>query len=156
MDKDDAYLPDEEYERKCLLKELVEDGYYDPFRIDQADVAELMKLKNIISKEDAYSHNFTKEDEKRLALSLQVLQKIEVRQSIEKYTRNKVANEYLKFEFHPIDEKEICEVMIEPSPRPVFIYDEGGKQQECYVRVGNSSKPYTLDEFYEYARRRFK
>ena len=57
--------------------------------------------------------------------------------------------------FHPIEEKEICEV-IEPAPRPVFIYDEGGKQQECYIRVGNSSKPYTLDEFYEYSRRRFK
>ena len=37
-----------------------------------------------------------------------------------------------------------------------FHFDEGGKQQECYVRVGNSSKPYTLDEFYEYSRRRFK
>jgi hypothetical protein len=54
----------------------------------------------------------------------------------------------LKFKFHPIEEKEICEVVIKPSPRPIFIYDEGGKQQECYVRVGNSSKPYTLDEFY--------
>lgn len=58
--------------------------------------------------------------------------------------------------FHPIDEKEICEIVIEPSTRPVFIYDEGGNQQECYVRVGDSSKPSTLDEFYEYSRRRFK
>lgn len=81
---------------------------------------------------------------------------IELRQSIEKYTKNKAANEYLKIKFHPIEEKEICEVVIEPSSRPIFIYDEGGKQQECYVRVGNSSKPYTLDEFYEYSRRRFK
>jgi hypothetical protein len=46
---------------------LVEDGYYDPFRIDQGDVAELMKLKNIISEEVAYSQNFSVEDEKRLA-----------------------------------------------------------------------------------------
>lgn len=44
-----------------------EDGYYDPFRIDQADVAELMKLKIVVSEEDAYTHNFTDEDEKRLA-----------------------------------------------------------------------------------------
>ena len=49
------------------LKELVEDGYYDPFRIDQPDVAELMKLKIVVSEEDAYTHNFTDEDEKRLA-----------------------------------------------------------------------------------------
>lgn len=74
------------------------------------------------------------------------------------YTKNnKVVDVCLEFMFHPIEEKEICEVvMIKPSPRPVFIYDEGGKQQECYVRVGNSSKPYTLDEFYEYSKRRFK
>jgi very-short-patch-repair endonuclease len=79
---------------------------------------------------------------------------IEFRQAIEKYTKNKVANEYLKIRFHPVDNKEICEVVIAPSPRPVFVYDEG--KQECFVRVGNSSKPYDLDEFYEYSKRRFK
>ena len=42
MDDDNASLTDEEYERKHWLKELVEEGYYDPFLIDQADVAELM------------------------------------------------------------------------------------------------------------------
>jgi hypothetical protein len=67
MDKDDASLTDEECERIRWLIELVEDGYYDPFRIDQADVAELMKLNGIVSEEDAYMHNFTEEDEKRLA-----------------------------------------------------------------------------------------
>ena len=36
--------------------------------------------------------------------------------------------------------KQNCEVVIKPSPRPIFIYDEGGRQQECYVRVDNSSK----------------
>ena len=40
MDEDDASLTDEECERIRWLIELVEDGYYDPFRIDQADVAE--------------------------------------------------------------------------------------------------------------------
>ena len=79
---------------------------------------------------------------------------IEFRQAIEKYTKNKVANEYLKIRFHPVGNKEICEVVIAPSSRPVFVYDEG--KQECFVRVGNSSKPYDLDEFYEYSKRRFK
>jgi hypothetical protein len=31
--------------------------------------------------------------------------------------------------FQPIEEKEICELMIELSPRPIFIYDDSGKQQ---------------------------
>ena len=49
------------------------------------------------------------------------------------YTKNnKVANEYLKFMPHSVEGKEICEVVIESPPRPIFIYDGGGKQQECY------------------------
>jgi hypothetical protein len=79
---------------------------------------------------------------------------IEVRQSVEKYTRNKMANEYMKFEFHKVEGKEICEITVSSTPKPVFIYDEGGKQQECYVRIGNASKPYTLDEFWDYWPRR--
>ena len=43
MDEDDESLIDEEYEKKCQLKELVENGYYDPFRIDQSDIESLMK-----------------------------------------------------------------------------------------------------------------
>lgn len=63
----DSSLTEDECERKRYLRELVEDGYYDPFRIDQADVAELMKLKIVVSEEDTHTHNFTDEDEKRLA-----------------------------------------------------------------------------------------
>ena len=51
---------------------------------------------------------------------------IELRQSVEKYTKNKAANEFFKVKFHNLD-----------GQKPVFIYDEGGKQQECYVRIGN-------------------
>lgn len=81
---------------------------------------------------------------------------IELRQSVEKYTKNKAANEFFKVKFHNLDGKEICEIIVSPGQKPVFIYDEGGKQQECYVRIGNSSKPYNLDEFYEYCKRRFR
>ena len=67
MDEDDSSLTDEECETKWYLDELVEEGYFDPFRIDQTDVAELMKLNGIVSEDDAYSHNFTEQDEKGLA-----------------------------------------------------------------------------------------
>ena len=80
---------------------------------------------------------------------------IELRQAVEKYTKNKVTNENFKLKFHFIEGKEICEVIVSPAPNPVIIYDEGGKQQEFYVRIGNSSKPYSWDEFYEYSKRRF-
>jgi hypothetical protein len=51
---------------------------------------------------------------------------------------------FSKFNF---TRKENWEVIDSPTPKPVFIYDEAGKQQVCYVRLGNSSKPYNLDEF---------
>lgn len=63
MDEDDASLNDEERERKWYLDELVEDGYYDPFRIDQTDIAELMHLNGIVSEDVAYANDFTEEDD---------------------------------------------------------------------------------------------
>ena len=80
---------------------------------------------------------------------------LEIRQSIEKYLRNKIANEFLKLKFHKIDSKEICEIIVTSTPVPVFLYNEEGRQ-ECYVRVGNSSKPYNYEEFYQYCNRHFK
>jgi predicted HTH transcriptional regulator len=79
---------------------------------------------------------------------------LELRQSIEKYLKNKIANEFLKLKFHKIDSKEICEINVTPTPVPIFLYTEEGKQQ-CYVRIGNSSKPYNYEEFYQYCNRHF-
>jgi hypothetical protein len=79
---------------------------------------------------------------------------LELRQSIEKYLKNKIANEFLKLKFHKIDSKEICEINVVPTPVPVFLYTEEGRQ-ECYVRVGNSSKLYNYDDFYQYCNRHF-
>ncbi|MGH9952424.1 MAG: hypothetical protein ACRD5J_12400 [Nitrososphaeraceae archaeon] len=71
MDEDDTILTDEEYEKKWRHKELIEDGYYDPFRIDQGDIAQLMKLNNVVSEEDADAHRFGEGDEMRLAYILE-------------------------------------------------------------------------------------
>jgi predicted HTH transcriptional regulator len=64
---------------------------------------------------------------------------LELRQSIEKYLKNKIANEFIKLKFHKIDSQEICEINVTPTQVPIFLYTEEGKQ-ECYVRIGNSSK----------------
>jgi predicted HTH transcriptional regulator len=80
---------------------------------------------------------------------------LEIRQSIEKYLKNKIVNEFLKLKFHNIESKEICEIIITPAPMPVFLYNEEGRQ-ECFVRVGNSSLPYNYEEFYQYCNRHFK
>lgn len=80
---------------------------------------------------------------------------LELRQSIEKHLKNKIANEFLKLKFHKIDSKEICEINVIPTQVPVFLYTEEGRQ-ECYVRIGNSSKLYNYEEFYLYCNRHFK
>jgi hypothetical protein len=80
---------------------------------------------------------------------------LEFRQTIDKYIKNRIANEFVKLKFHIIDGKEICEVKILPTPVPIFLTGEDGKN-ECYVRIGNSSKPYNYEEFYQYCNRHFK
>jgi hypothetical protein len=65
VDASDTHLTENERESKWCLQKLIDDGYYDPYRVDLADVAGLMVLKNIIS-DDASALNFTLEDEKKL------------------------------------------------------------------------------------------
>ena len=60
---------------------------------------------------------------------------IELRQSLEKHTKNKITNEYIRIKFHTVEAKEICEVIVTPSPKPVFIYVEGGKQHMCMLVI---------------------
>jgi predicted HTH transcriptional regulator len=79
---------------------------------------------------------------------------IELRQSLEKYLHDKLVNELVQINFHNVEEHEICEIIIKKSPKPIILSDEG--KQEFYVRIGNSSKPYPFNEFYEYCNRRFK
>jgi hypothetical protein len=62
----DTFLTEEEYERKQYLKRLIDDGYYEPYRVDMGDVAALMASKNIVSEENAQSFNFCREDEEKL------------------------------------------------------------------------------------------
>lgn len=81
---------------------------------------------------------------------------LELRQSIEKYTKDKIANENIEIKFHCIDGKDICEIDVAPGSKPVFIHDEAGKSEEFYVRTGNLSKPYSSRELFDYFSRRFR
>jgi predicted HTH transcriptional regulator len=78
----------------------------------------------------------------------------ELRNSVEKYLKDKLADVLVEVKFHPSDGEEICEVVVKPSSRPVVLYD--GDIQEFYVRVGNSTKLYSASATIEYCRMRFK
>ena len=78
---------------------------------------------------------------------------LELRNSVEKYLRDKIVHELIVVSFPSIEREEICKISISPSPKPITLYENG--KQEFYVRVGNSTRPYTPVEFIEYTKRRF-
>ncbi|HXD31141.1 MAG TPA: RNA-binding domain-containing protein [Pyrinomonadaceae bacterium] len=60
----------------------------------------------------------------------------------------------LHLRFHKIGDKEICEIVVMPSPEPVFITNQKG--EHMYIRAGNSSRLLTSREVLEYSKRRWK
>lgn len=79
---------------------------------------------------------------------------LQLRNSLEKYLKRKIIHELIKVNFHHIKRKKICEIIISPSSKPIILYDNG--KQEFYVRIGNSTRPYNIEEFFEYSKTRFK
>lgn len=55
---------------------------------------------------------------------------------------------YVHIKFEEKEEKTICLVQIEASPRPVFLKDKIGK--EFYVRAGNTTRPLDVEATHEY------
>ena len=74
-----------------------------------------------------------------------------LKNSIQKYLKNKIVFEYLTISLEQIYGKEICVISTIPTPIPIFLYDND--KQDCYVRVDNESKLYGYREFYEYWQR---
>ena len=60
----------------------------------------------------------------------------------------------LRTSFHTVDGKEICKVVVAPSPRPVFLED--GKGKHLYIRTGNSTRELDVKEAVEYVKGRWK
>ena len=78
----------------------------------------------------------------------------ELRNSVEKYLKQKFADVLVNVKFHLIEEQQICEVIVKPSIKPIVLYD--GDMQEFYVRAGNSTKLYPASAMIEYCQERFK
>ena len=78
--------------------------------------------------------------------------KLLLKNSIQKYLKDKIIFEYLKIDLLPVNGKEICIVSILPTSNPIIVYDND--KQDCYVRVDNESKLYDYKEFHEYWQRR--
>jgi hypothetical protein len=60
----------------------------------------------------------------------------------------------IRTDFCSLQGKEICVVTVAPSSDPVFLKDEAGLLQ-LYVRVGNSTRPFGVQEALTYGRERW-
>jgi membrane protein YdbS with pleckstrin-like domain len=62
---------------------------------------------------------------------------------------------YVKTSFESIDGKDICLVSVKESHKPAYLTN-GDKKEEFFVRVGNSTQPFSMSEAEEYIKTHWK
>ena len=60
---------------------------------------------------------------------------------------------HMHFDYH--NDKEACILTIEPSHKPAYLHNGGG-HEEFFVRMGNSTQPFSMSEAEEYIKTRWK
>ncbi|HLL77071.1 MAG TPA: RNA-binding domain-containing protein [Pyrinomonadaceae bacterium] len=60
---------------------------------------------------------------------------------------------FIRITFHQIQDKDVCRVVVKPSPRPVFVSED--KAEHLYIRTGNSTRLLSTKEALEYCRNRW-
>jgi membrane protein YdbS with pleckstrin-like domain len=58
-------------------------------------------------------------------------------------------SKYINIKFERIDSKDICMVVVREGHKPAYLIN-GDKKEDFFVRVGNSTQPYTMSEASEY------
>jgi membrane protein YdbS with pleckstrin-like domain len=58
---------------------------------------------------------------------------------------------YINARFEKIDNKDICVISVKKSHKPAYLHNHNGdKKEEFFVRVGNSTQPFSISEAEEY------
>jgi Putative DNA-binding domain len=65
----------------------------------------------------------------------------------------KDASPLIRITFHEVESKEVCRVVAQPSPKPVFVRDD--KAEHLYIRTGNSTRLLSTREAIEYCKVRW-
>jgi membrane protein YdbS with pleckstrin-like domain len=58
-------------------------------------------------------------------------------------------SKYVNIKFAKVDEKDICVVTVNEGHKPAYLIN-GDKKEDFYVRVGNSTQPFSMSETSEY------
>ncbi|HLP90237.1 MAG TPA: HEAT repeat domain-containing protein [Nostocaceae cyanobacterium] len=56
--------------------------------------------------------------------------------------------------FHEVEAKDICKIIVEPSPRPIYISE--GQEVHFFIRAGNSNRSLDVKAANEYIKQRWK
>ena len=59
----------------------------------------------------------------------------------------------IRITFHDTDGKDVCQLVLKPSPRPIFVKE--GYAEHLYIRTGNSTRLLTSREAVEYCKQRW-
>ena len=62
---------------------------------------------------------------------------------------------YVRAAFEPIDGKDICVISVKGAHKPAYLRN-GDRSEEFFVRVGNSTQPFSMSEAEEYIKTRWK
>ena len=62
---------------------------------------------------------------------------------------------YVKTKFESVDGKDICVVSVKEGHKPAYLQN-GDKKEDFFVRVGNSTQPFSMSETEEYIKTRWK
>jgi hypothetical protein len=65
----------------------------------------------------------------------------------------KDASPLIRVSFHAIDGKDVCQLALKSSPKPIFVKD--GNSEHLYIRAGNSTRLLTSREAVEYCKQRW-
>jgi hypothetical protein len=60
----------------------------------------------------------------------------------------------LRITFHTLDNVEVCQLSIKPSPKPAYVKD--GIDEDLFIRTGNSTRQLSTREAVEYCKHRWK
>jgi len=58
-------------------------------------------------------------------------------------------SKYVNIKFAKVDEKDVCVVTVNEGHKPAYLIN-GDKKEDFYVRVGNSTQPFSMSETSEY------
>lgn len=60
----------------------------------------------------------------------------------------------LRITFHKVNGKDVCQISVRPSPKPIFVQDD--RDERFFIRAGNSTRLLSTREALEYCKMRWK